>query len=51
MAAVVVLNIAANALFIPLLGIEGAATGTALALVASAGLIALCARRLLGLRL
>ncbi len=51
MVLVVAVNVAANALFIPLLGIAGAAAGTALALGAFALLLKLLSRRELGVLL
>jgi O-antigen/teichoic acid export membrane protein len=51
MGAVVGINVLANALLIPRLGSTGAAIATGIAFLASAALIVLLARRLLGLRL
>ncbi len=51
MTLVVAVNVAANALFIPRIGIAGAALGTALAFVAFALLLKLFTRRELGVRM
>lgn len=51
MLATVVVNIAANALLIPVLGLEGAALGTAIAVCASAAFLVWSARRWIGVRL
>jgi len=51
MAAVVAINVLANALWIPRLGSTGAAIATSVAFLGSAALLVLLARRLLGLRI
>jgi len=51
MLATVLVNVAANALLIPVLGLEGAALGTAIAVCASAAFLVWSARRWVGVRL
>ncbi len=51
MLAVVAVNVLGNALLIPPLGINGSALGTAISFVASVALLALLARKVVGVRL
>ena len=51
MAASVAINVVLNALFIPRLGLEGAALATATSVACSAGLLVLAARRWVGVRI